>query len=80
MSLPVEMKKFCMWMGVISKSHDSQMCQNANFKNGGTTIQIGILHMLFNLLSISLLIWYMPCLAISRYKESGNAILRFEEN
>ena len=29
--------------------------QNANFKNGGTTIQMGILHVLLNMLSISLL-------------------------
>ena len=29
-----------------------KMCQNANFENGGTTIQIGILHVLLNVLSI----------------------------
>ena len=29
--------------------------QNANFENGGTTIQICILHVLLNMLSISLL-------------------------
>ena len=29
--------------------------QNANFKNGGTTIQMCILHVLLNMLSISLL-------------------------
>ena len=32
-----------------------KLCQNANFENGGTTIQIGILHVLLNILSISLL-------------------------
>ena len=32
-----------------------KLCQNANFKNGGTTIQIGILYVLLNILSISLL-------------------------
>ena len=29
--------------------------QNANFKNRGTTIQMGILHVMLNMLSISLL-------------------------
>ena len=32
-----------------------KLCQNANFENGGTTIQIGTLHVLLNILSISLL-------------------------
>ena len=32
-----------------------KLCQNANFENGGTTIQIGMLHVLLNILSISLL-------------------------
>ena len=32
-----------------------KLCQNANFENGGTTIQIGILHELLNILSIFLL-------------------------
>ena len=32
-----------------------KLCQNGNFENGGTTIQIGILHVLINILSISLL-------------------------
>ena len=49
------MKTFCVWKVVISKSHDSQLCQNANFENGGNTIQIGILHVLINILSKSLL-------------------------
>ena len=31
------------------------LCQNGNCENGGTTIQIGILHVLINILSISLL-------------------------
>ena len=47
------MKTFCVCKVVISKSHN--MCQNANFENGGTAIQIGILHVLINILSISLL-------------------------
>ena len=36
-----------------SKSHDSQIVPNANFENGGTTIQISILHEVLNILSIS---------------------------
>ena len=32
-----------------------KLCQNANFENGGTTIQIEILEVLLNILSISLL-------------------------
>ena len=35
------------------KSHDYKLCQNANFENGGTTIQVSILHVLLNNLSIS---------------------------
>ena len=30
-----------------------KLCQNANFENGGTTIQVSILHFLLNILSIS---------------------------
>ena len=30
-----------------------KLCQNANFENGGTTIQVNILHVLLNILSIS---------------------------
>ena len=32
-----------------------KLCQNANFENGGTIIQIDILHVLLNILSIFLL-------------------------
>ena len=32
-----------------------KLCQNANFENGGSTIQEGILHVLLNIVSISLL-------------------------
>ena len=32
-----------------------KLCQNANFENGGTTIQIGIMHVLLNILPIPLL-------------------------
>ena len=53
MSLSFEMKTFCMWKGVISKSRDSQIVPKCEFWKwaGGTTIQIGILHILLNIIS-----------------------------
>ena len=41
--------------GVHFKSNCSQIVQKCEFENGGTTIQIGIQHVLLNILSISLL-------------------------
>ena len=41
--------------GYLKKSMTHKLCQNANFEKGGTTIQIDILHVLLNFLSISLL-------------------------
>ena len=41
--------------GLFQKVITHKLCQNANFENGGTTIQIGILHVLLNILSITLL-------------------------
>ena len=41
--------------GLFHKVMTYKLCQNVNFKNGGTTIQIGILHVLLNFLPISLL-------------------------
>ena len=32
-----------------------KLCQNANFENGGTTIQVGMLHVQLNIVSIALL-------------------------
>ena len=55
MSLPFEMKTFSCEMGLFQKVITHKLCQNANFENGGITVQIGILHVLFNILSISLL-------------------------
>ena len=40
-------------MGLFQKVMTHKLCQNANFENGGTTIQISILHELLNVLSIS---------------------------
>ena len=41
--------------GLIQKVTTRKLCQNANFENGGTTIQIGILLVLLNILSNFLL-------------------------
>ena len=40
-------------LGYFKKSMTHKLCQNANFENGGTTIQVSILHILLNILSIS---------------------------
>ena len=55
MSLAFEMKTFCVYKGVILKVMTCKLRQNANFENGGPSIQIGILHVLLNFLSIFLL-------------------------
>ena len=41
--------------GYLKKVMARKLCQNAKFENAGTTIQIGILHVQLNILSISLL-------------------------
>ena len=46
-------KNFWVWNGVISKSHDSQIVPKCDFEKGGTTIEVSILHVLLNILSIS---------------------------
>ena len=56
MSLAFEMKKFYVWKGESSKSHDSQIVPKCNFENGGINIQMGILQVLLNILSTSLLL------------------------
>ena len=40
-------------MGLFQKVMTHKLCQNANFENGSTTIQVSILHELLNILSIS---------------------------
>ena len=40
-------------MGLFQKVMTDKLCQNGNFENGGTTIQVSILHVLMNILSIS---------------------------
>ena len=44
MSLAFEMKTFACERGLFQKVMNHKLCQNANFENGGTTVQIGILH------------------------------------
>ena len=41
--------------GLFHKVMTHELFKNANFEIGGTTIQIGLLHVLVNILSISLL-------------------------
>ena len=55
MSLAFEMKTFACERGLFQKVKTYKLCQNANFKNGGTTIQMGIVHVLLKMLPISLL-------------------------
>ena len=55
MSLTFEMKTFACERWLCQKVTTHKLCQNVNFENGDTTIQIGILHVLINILSISLL-------------------------
>ena len=40
-------------MGIFQKVMTHKLYQNANFENGGTTIQVSILHALLSILSIS---------------------------
>ena len=48
-------KRFARESGLFKKFMTYKLCQNANFKNGGATIQMDILHVLLNMLPISLL-------------------------
>ena len=80
MSLAFKMKRFARESGLFQKVMTYKMGQNANFTNGSTTIQIGILRVLLNMLSISLLSRNMTSVAISRCKKCSHVILHFEEN
>ena len=52
MSLAFETKTFCVCKGLFRKVITHKLCQNANFENGGTTIKIGILHVLLKIVNI----------------------------
>ena len=80
MSLAFEMKMFRVERGLFKKVMTRNLCQNANFENGGTTIQIGILLVLSNILSFFYCLGYMTRLAISRCKKTSHNISRFEDN
>ena len=56
------------------------LCQNVNVKNGGTTIQMGILHVLFNMLPMSLLSRVHGTSGYFQMQKCSHAILHFEEN
>ena len=53
MCLAFKMKRFACEMGLFQKVMTYKLCQKANYENGGTTIQVSILHVLLNSLSIS---------------------------
>ena len=42
-------------MGLFQKVMTRKLCQNANFENGATTIQVSIMHALLSILPIALL-------------------------
>ena len=56
-----------------------KLCQNTNFKNGGTTILMGILLVLLNFCQYLYCLGYMTGLAISRCEKCSRVILHFEE-
>ena len=56
MNLTFEMKTFCVENKFLyQKAMTYKLSENVNFENGGTGIQMGILHERLNILSISLL-------------------------
>ena len=57
LNLAFEMKCFARESGLFKKVMAYKLCQNANFKNGGTTIQKGILRVLLFFLFLLL---YVP--------------------
>ena len=67
-------------MGLFQKVMTHKLCQNANFENGGITVQIGILHVLLNILSISLLSRVHDTSGYFELQKSSHVILRFDEN
>ena len=66
--------------GLFLKVVTHKLCQNANFENGGTTIQIGILHVLLNILSISSLPKVQETSDYFEMQKDSRIILRCEEN
>ena len=50
--LALKWKCFACEKGLFQKFMTCELCQYANFENGGTTIQVSILHVLLNIVSI----------------------------
>ena len=67
-------------MGLFQKFMTHKLLQNADFENMGTTIQVSILHVMLNILSISSLPRVHDTSSISRCTKSSHFILSFEEN
>ena len=80
MSLAFEMNSFECERGLFQKLMTHKLCQNVNFENGGTTIQICILHVMLNILSKSLLFRVHGTSGYFEVQKSSHVILRFEEN
>ena len=66
-------------MGLFQKVMTHKFCQNANFENMGTTIQVNIVHVLLNILSISSLP-RVHDISVNFEMQCSHVILRFEEN
>ena len=49
MCLAFKMKRFACEKGLFQKVMTHKLCQNAHYENGGTTIQVSILHVLLNI-------------------------------
>ena len=67
-------------MGLFQKVMTHKLCQDANFENGGTIIQVSILNVLLNILSISSLPKVHETSVKFEMQKSSHVILRFEEN
>ena len=69
-----------MKVSYLKKNMTHKLCQNANFENGGTTMQMGNLNVLWTVCQYLYYLGYTTGLAISRCKKSSLVVLRFKEN
>ena len=78
MSLAFEMKTFWCEMGLhaFQKVMTHKLCQKANFENGGTNIEIGIMHVLLNFFSISILFMVNDMSGYFKMQKSSHVVLR----
>ena len=79
-SLASEMKSFARESGLFPKCMTYKLCHNANLKNGGTTIQMGILHVLLNILPITLLPRVHDTSGYFEMQKCSHVSLHFEES